>query len=118
MEYRLLGRTGVKVSPFCLGPLTFGYETLPIGGGTVSEDAYRMAALALDKGTNFVDTANVYSREISEEITGEALKRSGQRDRVILATKVDGSMADNDPNMQGTSNRHVIEQGHASLRRL
>ena len=77
-----------------------------------------MVATALDKGINFVDTANVYSRGVSEEITGEALKRSGQRDRVILATKVHGSMADDDPNMQGTSRRHVIEQCHASLKRL
>ena len=118
MEYRLLGRTGVKVSSLCLGALTFGREKLPIGGGTVPEDAYRMVATALDKGINFVDTANVYSRGISEEITGEALKRSGQRNRVILATKVHGTMAEDDPNMQGTSRRHVIEQCHASLKRL
>ena len=118
MAYRLLGRTGVKVSPLCLGALTFGHEKLPIGGGTLPEDAYRMVATALDKGINFLDTANVYSRGVREEITGEALKRSGQRDRVILATKVHGSMADDDPNMQGTSRRHVIEQCHASLKRL
>lgn len=118
MEYRLLGRTGLKVSPLCLGALTFGTKVFPIGGGTPPEDAYRMVARALDAGINFVDTANVYSRGISEEITGEALKRLGRRDRVILATKVHGAMADDDPNMQGTSRRHVMEQCHASLRRL
>ena len=82
MEYRLLGRTGLKVSPLCLGALTFGTKEFPIGGGTPPEEAHRMVARALDAGINFVDTANVYSRGISEEITGEALKRLGQRDRV------------------------------------
>ncbi len=111
MEYRLLGRTGVKVSPICLGAWMFGLRT-------EAADAWRMVDTALDAGINFVDTANVYSRGTSEEITGEALKRSGKRDRIILATKVHGTMADDDPNMQGTSRRHVIEQCHASLRRL
>ncbi len=111
MEYRLLGRTGVKVSPICLGAWMFGLRTSP-------EDTYRIVDTALDAGINFVDTANVYARGISEEITGKALKRRGQRGRVVLATKVHGAMADDDPNMQGTSRRHIIAQCHASLRRL
>ena len=111
MEYRLLGRTGVKVSVICLGTWMFGQATEPT-------EAYAMVDTALGAGVNFIDTANVYSRGVSEEITGEALKRTGKRDRVVLATKVHGGMADDDPNMQGTSRRHVIEQCHASLKRL
>lgn len=111
MTYRLLGRTGVKVSPLGLGTWMFGMAT-PL------ETACAMVETSLAAGVNFIDTANVYSRGVSEEITGEALKRSGQRQRVILATKVHGAMDDEDPNMQGTSRRHVIEQCHASLKRL
>ena len=110
MEYRSLGRTGVRVSPLCLGCMTFGAKTEP-------DDAYRIVDRALDAGINFVDTANVYSRGRSEEVTGEALKRSGQRDKVVLATKVHGVM-DDDPNAQGNSRRHIIAQCEASLRRL
>lgn len=111
MNYNLLGRTGVRVTPLCLGAWMFGLGTEP-------QDAYRMVHTALDAGINFIDTANVYSRGESERITGEALAQSGQRDRIVLATKVHGTMDDDDPNMQGTSRRHVIEQCHASLKRL
>lgn len=111
MGYRLLGRTGVRVSPLCLGTWMFGKETS-------AEDSYALVARSLEAGINFVDTANVYSQGVSEEITGEALKRTGQRARVVLATKVHGAMADDDPNRQGTSRRHIIEECHASLKRL
>ena len=116
MDYRLLGRTGVKVSPLCLGVMLFGHGRL--GGGIDVDGAARMLQVAFDAGINFIDTANVYSRGQSEEILGEALKRTGQRSRVVVATKVHGTMADDDPNMGGTSRRHVIEQCHASLKRL
>ncbi len=111
MNYRNFGRTGVKVCPLCLGCMMFGRKTDP-------EDSYRIIDRALDAGLNFLDTANVYGRGRSEEITGEALKRNGQRNRVFLATKVHGVMADDDPNMQGNSRRHIIEQCDASLKRL
>ncbi|MGN6562263.1 MAG: aldo/keto reductase [Thermomicrobiales bacterium] len=111
MEYRLLGRTGVQVSALCLGCMMFGGKTNP-------DDSYAIIDRALDAGINFVDTANVYSRGRSEEVTGEALKRNGKRQRVVLATKVHGKMADDDPNAQGTSRRHIIEQCDASLKRL
>jgi len=88
------------------------------GGKTNPEDSYAIIDRALDAGINFVDTANVYSRGRSEEVTGEALKRNGKRQRVVLATKVHGRMADDDPNTQGTSRRHIIAQCEASLRRL
>ncbi len=111
MEYRQLGRTGVKVSALCLGCMMFGGKTGP-------EDSYAIIDRALDAGINFLDTANVYSRGRSEEVTGEALKRNHKRQRVVLATKVHGTMDDDDPNAQGNSRRHIIEQCDASLRRL
>ena len=111
MEYRQLGRTGVKVSPLCLGCMMFG-------GRTNAEDSYAIIDAALDAGINFVDTANVYSRGKSEEVTGQALKRNGKRARVVLATKVHGTMDEADPNAQGTSRRHIIAECEASLRRL
>ena len=111
MGYRNLGRTGVKVSPLCLGAMMFGSK---------ADEAQSAAMIdrALDAGVNFIDTANVYSRGVSEDFVGKALARNGKRDRVVLATKVHGSMQDDDPNMQGNSRRHIIAQCEASLRRL
>ncbi|MCO6449221.1 MAG: aldo/keto reductase [Caldilineales bacterium] len=88
------------------------------GGRTEPDESMAIIDRAIDAGINFVDTANVYSRGRSEEVTGEALKRSGKRDRIVLATKVHGRMADDDPNAQGNSRRHIIAQCEASLRRL
>jgi len=111
MEYRSLGRTGMKVSPLCLGCMMFG-------GKTNAEDSYAIIDRAIDAGINFLDTANVYSRGNSEKVTGEALKRNGKRAKIVLATKVHGRMDDDDPNAAGSSRRHIIEQCEASLRRL
>jgi aryl-alcohol dehydrogenase-like predicted oxidoreductase len=111
VEYRQLGRTGVKVSELCLGCMMFG-------GRTGAEESYAIIDRAIDGGINFIDTANVYNRGRSEEVTGEALKRNGKRHQVVLATKVHGRMADGDPNAQWTTRRHIIEQCEASLRRL
>lgn len=111
MKYRNLGRTGVKVSELTLGTMMFGRRTAP-------ENSYRIVDRALDAGINFIDTANVYSRGRSEEITGDALKRNGKRNSIVLATKVHGRMADDDPNAAGNSRRHILEQCEASLRRL
>ena len=111
MEYRNFGRTGAKVSPLCLGCMMFGGKTEP-------DDSYAIIDKAVDAGINFLDTANVYSRGRSEEVTGEALARNGKRDSVFLATKVHGKMDNDDPNMQGNSRRHIIQQCEASLQRL
>ncbi len=111
MELRPLGRTGVKVSSLCLGCMMFGGKTNP-------DDSYAIIDKAIDQGVNFIDTANVYSIGRSEEVTGEALTRNGRRNHVVLATKVHGVMGNEDPNMQGNSRRHIIEQCEASLRRL
>jgi aryl-alcohol dehydrogenase-like predicted oxidoreductase len=111
MEYRSLGRTGVKVSPLCLGCMMFGAKT-------ELDDSCRIIDRALDAGINFLDTSNSYSRGRSEEFVGTALKRNGKRHRVVLATKVRSQMADDDPNMVGNHRRHILDQCDASLRRL
>jgi aryl-alcohol dehydrogenase-like predicted oxidoreductase len=111
MEYRNLGRTGVKVSELCLGCMMFG-------GRTGEEDSFGIIDRAIDAGINFLDTANVYSVGASEEVVGKALARDGKRDAVVLATKVHGTMDEGDPNARGNHRRHIIEQCEASLRRL
>src|ERR671927_415431 len=111
MHYRSLGRTGTQVSELCLGCMMFG-------GRTDETASYDIIDRAIDSGINFLDTANVYSRGRSEEVVGKALKRSGKRDSVVLATKVHGRMDDEDPNASGNHRRHIIEQCEASLERL
>ena len=110
MVFRTLGRTGLKVSPLCLGAMMFGGW-----GNTDHDDSIRIIHRALDAGVNFVDTADVYARGESEEIVGRALK--GRRDDIVLATKVHGVMGD-DPNQRGNSRRWIIREVEASLRRL
>lgn len=111
MNYRDLGRTGVSVSPLCLGCMMFGART-------GLDDSCTIIDRAIDAGINFLDTANVYSRGASEEVVGEALQRNGKRDSIVLATKVHGPMDDDDPNAWRTSRRHIIQQCDASLKRL
>ena len=110
MEYRLLGRTGVSVSPLCLGAMMFG----PWGNDDRA-DAIRVIHRALDAGINFVDTADVYSGGVSEEIVGEALQ--GRRDGVVLATKFFMPMDDR-PNRSGGSRKWIMQEAENSLRRL
>jgi aryl-alcohol dehydrogenase-like predicted oxidoreductase len=111
MEYRELGRTGVQVSPLCLGAMMFG-----AWGNPDHDDGIRTIHRALDAGINFIDTADVYARGESEEIVGKALQ--GRRDSVVLATKVHGTMHDTDPNMKGNSRRWIVQEVENSLRRL
>lgn len=110
MEYRPLGRTGMEVSPLCLGTMMFG-----AWGDTSAADCERIVHSALDHGINFVDTADVYARGESEELLGRALK--GRRDDVVLATKVGNPMAD-EPNRRGNSRRWIVRSVEDSLRRL
>src|SRR5205807_8481940 len=110
MEYRTLGRTGIKVSTHCLGAMMFG-----AWGNTDEDECVRMVHAALDAGINFVDTADVYSEGRSEEIVGKALK--GRRDDVVLATKVHGEMGKG-PNEQGSSRLWIQREVEQSLRRL
>ena len=111
MNYRTLGRTGVKVSPLCLGAMMFG-----AWGNPDHDDSVRIIHRALDAGINFIDTADVYSRGESEEIVGKALA-GGRRDNVVLATKVHGTMGD-DPNEFGNTRRWIIREVENSLKRL
>lgn len=110
MQYRTLGKTGIKVSPYCLGAMMFGGI-----GNPDHDDATRIIHKALDAGINFIDTADRYSAGESEEIVGKALK--GRRDNIVLATKFFGPMG-TDPNQQGGSRRWIIQAVDASLRRL
>jgi aryl-alcohol dehydrogenase-like predicted oxidoreductase len=110
-DYRLFGRTGIKISPLALGTMTFGKRT------DLDESA-RIVDRAIDAGINFIDTSNSYGRGVSEQFTGEALKRNGKRSRIFLASKVHFAMDEKDPNEQGVSRRHVITQVEASLKRL
>ncbi|MGC0416150.1 aldo/keto reductase [Embleya sp. AB8] len=110
MKYRTLGRTGIKVSPYCLGAMMFG-----AAGNPDHDDAVKIIHKALDAGINFVDTADAYSRGESEEIVGKALK--GRRDQVVLATKAHLPMGD-DPNQRGNSRRWLVRALDDSLRRL
>jgi aryl-alcohol dehydrogenase-like predicted oxidoreductase len=88
------------------------------GGKTAEAESMDIIDHALDRGINFLDTANVYSRGRSEEVVGKALQRNGKRSRIVLATKVHGKMDDNDPNASDNGRRHIIEQCEASLARL
>src|SRR6201747_406879 len=110
MDYRLLGRTGVEVSPLCLGTMMFG-----AWGNPDHDDSIRIIHKALDSGINFVDTADVYSAGESEVIVGKALK--GRRDDVVLATKFFMPMGTG-PNASGGSRRYIMKAVEASLTRL
>ena len=110
MTHRPLARTGVQVSPLCLGAMMFG-----AWGNPDHDESIRVIHRALDAGINFIDTADVYSRGESEEIVGKAI--AGRRDDVVLATKVHGTMGD-DPNQSGNSRRWIIREVEDSLRRL
>jgi len=108
MSHRLLGRTGVRVSPLCLGTMMFG-------GPTTAADSTRIIHKALDAGLNFVDTADMYTAGESEKIVGQAL--AGRRDRVVLATKGRHKTGDG-PNDWGASRLHMRRALDASLARL
>jgi aryl-alcohol dehydrogenase-like predicted oxidoreductase len=109
MEYRFLGRTGLRVSELCLGAMTFGRETS-------DTDSFAMLDCFVEAGGNFIDTANVYSRGVSEEIVGRWMKNQ-PRETLVIATKVRFGMGSG-PNEVGLSRKHVLHQVEASLRRL
>ena len=117
MEHRVLGRSGLKVPVLSLGAATFGggSEFFRRWGQTDVDEATRLVDVCLDAGLNFFDTANTYSRGLSEEILGRALQ--GRRDRVLISTKGTFAMADG-PNDLGSSRFHLTRALDASLRRL
>jgi 1-deoxyxylulose-5-phosphate synthase len=113
MEYRTLGRTGVKVSPLCVGCWMFGDRAS-------KEESAKILNTAFDAGLNFLDTSNVYGGAPgrSETIIGQVVKQHGNRDRLVIATKVFFPADPDDPNGRGVSRRHIIQQCENSLRRL
>ncbi|HMP43107.1 MAG TPA: aldo/keto reductase [Roseiflexaceae bacterium] len=110
MEYRLFGRTGVRVAPLALGNMNFGNPT-------DEAESFRIVDRAIDAGITIIDTANVYNSGLSEEILGRALQRNGLREKVFLATKAFNPMGPG-PNDRGTSRLHLIKACEDSLRRL
>jgi len=118
MEHRNLGRSGLRVPVLSLGTMTFGGRgNFAAVGDTDAAGAARQIDMALDAGANLVDTADVYSAGLSEEIIGEVLDAAGRRDRVLLATKARMPMGDG-ANDAGLSRHHLIAACEASLRRL
>ena len=109
MEQRILGRSGVSVSPLCLGAMMFGDQTSEKVSGSI-------VAAAQEAGINFIDTADVYTKGRSEIITGKIIRR--QRDRWILASKVGGGLGRPEPNQGGLSRRWIAHELDQSLRRL
>ena len=112
-HYRLLGRSALRVSPLCLGTMTFGKEW---GWGADSSVARAQFDLYAERGGNFIDTANVYTNGTSESLLGEFLE--GRRDRFVLGTKYTSNMRAGDPNAGGTHRKSLVQSLEASLRRL
>ncbi len=115
-HYFTLGRSGLRVSPLALGAMTFGEEG---GWGSSVAESERVLQAYLDRGGNFIDTANFYTNGHSEKIVGDFLAaRPGLRDRLVLASKFFGNMHPGDPNGGGAGRGSIIAQLHESLRRL
>ena len=119
MKYNLLGNTGLKVSELCLGTMTFGGKgRFKAIGSLGQEPVDALMKKSIDEGINFIDTANVYSEGMSEELTGQAIHNLGlDRDSLVLATKVRGKMGEG-PNDSGLTRKHIFQQAEASLKRL
>ncbi|HEY6499552.1 MAG TPA: aldo/keto reductase [Streptosporangiaceae bacterium] len=115
-SYVTLGRSGLRVSPFTLGTMTFGDD---LGWGTSPEESARILAAYLDRGGNSIDTANIYTNGHSEEIIGDWFAaHPGRRDRVVLGTKFFGNLYAGDPNGGGAGRKGIVQQLENSLRRL
>lgn len=115
-SYLTLGRSGLRVSPFCLGAMNFGEEG---GWGCGVEESERILRAYLDRGGNFIDTANFYTNGHSEKIVGDFFgARPGLRDRVVLGTKFFGNMYPGDPNGGGAGRKAIVAQLEQSLRRM
>lgn len=119
MKYKMLGNTGLLVSDLCLGTMTFGGKGFWTVIGQLEQDTVnQLVKGAVEAGINFIDTANVYSEGLSEQMTGKAIRELNlNRDELIIATKVRGKMGSL-PNQVGLTRKHIIEQAEASLKRL
>jgi len=114
-QYYLLGRSGLRVSPLCLGTMTFGNEA---GWGTSEANARMLFQRYLEAGGNFIDTADGYTGGDSERMLGKFMRDMGNRDRLVLATKFTVNQHPNDPNGGGNSRKHMMDALHRSLRHL
>ena len=115
-HYITLGRSGLRVSPFCLGAMTFGED---LGWGSSVEESQRIIDRFIELGGNFIDTANFYTKSHSEKIIGDHVGRhSDRRDRLVIATKFSGNLYPGDPNGGGSGRKSVIAACENSLRRL
>jgi aryl-alcohol dehydrogenase-like predicted oxidoreductase len=119
MKYNLLGNTGLFVSELCLGTMTFGGRGMWTAIGTLPQDQVNnLVRQSIDAGINFIDTANIYSEGLSEQMTGQAIRDLGlKRDDLVIATKVRGQMGKG-PNETGLSKKHILQQADESLTRL
>ncbi len=113
MRYRLLGKSGLRVSQLCLGTMTFGEDW---GWGSSKDESRQILDAFFESGGNFIDTANVYTNGTSESLLGEFLK--GDRDRAVLATKYTNAMPGTDPNAGGNQRKNMMRSVEASLNRL
>lgn len=115
-HYVTLGRSGLRVSPLCLGAMTFGED---LGWGTSVEESQKIIDRYLELGGNFVDTANFYTKSHSEKIIGDHIGRHpARRDRIVLATKFSGNLYPGDPNGGGSGRKAIVNACENSLRRL
>jgi aryl-alcohol dehydrogenase-like predicted oxidoreductase len=115
-HYVTLGRSGLRVSPFCLGTMTFGED---FGWGSSVEESEAIMDRYLELGGNFIDTANLYTKGHSEKIIGDHLaKDKGKRDRLVIATKFSGNHYPGDPNGGGSGRKSIVAACEQSLRRL
>ncbi len=119
MKYNILGNTGLKVSELCLGTMTFGGKGYWTAIGQLPQEPVdELVKRSVEAGINFIDTANVYSEGLSEEMTGKAIRNLNlKRDDLIIATKVRGKMGEG-PNNTGLTRKHIMQQAEESLKRL
>jgi aryl-alcohol dehydrogenase-like predicted oxidoreductase len=116
MRYKLLGKSGLRVSELCLGSMTFGEDWGSMLAGASKEEARKIFELFVNKGGNFIDTANVYQKGTSEKYIGEFI--SSEREKFVLATKYTLTTNPNDPNASGNHRKNLIQSVDASLKRL
>ena len=115
-HYVTLGRSGLRVSPMCLGAMTFGED---LGWGTSVEESVQIMDRYIELGGNFIDTANFYTKSHSEKIIGDHVGRyAARRDRLVIATKFSGNLYPGDPNGGGSSRKTIVASCENSLRRL
>src|SRR3984885_12919050 len=115
-QYVTLGRSGLRVSPLCLGAMTFGED---LGWGTSVEESQQIIDRYTELGGNFIDTANFYTRSHSEKILGDHIGRhAARRDRLVIATKFSGNLYPGDPNGGGSGRKSIVAACENSLRRL